>query len=322
MTMVVAAMTRDYAFMVSDRRLTYSNSGKLYTDHESKTVILNDQFVLAYTGLGDLGGMPTHRWVASALSSQPPEKWLQGLAEEATKAIRRVHLPRSMRAHTFLLVGYAWSPKGQRQLVPVSFIISNCHSSDCGRLATPRDTFIVAPLPLANLRSVVFFVGSGRIQRARRLLLQRTIRRYLRANPERPQTALAMLASEVLAVAERDSLAMAKLGRDSRVGRNLLATSFPRKAYGKPASVAIQPSSADWEKEITSVYVGDDARFVTYGPTVVYPGLEIADMRVSHDPTGHPPEPIRGFSLSRQRLNTRWQAAKRRGSDRPDLDGG
>ena len=65
MTLVVAALTRKFVVLAADRRLTLN--GVPIEDNANKLVVLDDSFVVGYTGQAEIAGERTHLWLAERL---------------------------------------------------------------------------------------------------------------------------------------------------------------------------------------------------------------------------------------------------------------
>jgi hypothetical protein len=105
--MILAAMTDNHVFVVSDRQTTNALTGKVLRSNENKAVILNHEYVLTYTGFSNLEGLPTDAWVANVLAGQPVEAWLKTLLNRVGPAVRSVRVKPQLQRHAFLLTGYA-----------------------------------------------------------------------------------------------------------------------------------------------------------------------------------------------------------------------
>lgn len=70
MTLIITALKEDNIIQVSDRRLT--RNGKLYDDSANKIICVScadASFSIAYTGLGEIHGCRTDKWVFEYLLS-------------------------------------------------------------------------------------------------------------------------------------------------------------------------------------------------------------------------------------------------------------
>ena len=282
MTMVVSAMTDDHVFFASDRRTTYSETREIANPAENKAVILNSEFVLTYTGLSDLDGIPTDAWVTDLLAKEPVENWLLALLNRTGPAVRRVRARPDVKRHAFLLTGYAKMPSGRRPYRPVGFIISNCHRPDGTTMRLPELAFSLSILRLGNTKVRIDTVGRELLL-GRRMALEKEIRRQLRATPHKPQRVLDILCAEIRQVASRDK----------GVGSDLMAVSFPMAAVHSPLNGVIIPHKENWQEQLIAYYSAPDSPIVSYGPSLVQPGFQLLGPSVSNDPQNHPAVPHR-----------------------------
>jgi hypothetical protein len=67
MTQIIAALTPDYVLLASDRQLTAvhgAHKGQRVHDDTCKLVSVCNIFGIGYTGWAEVGGKPTHEWIA------------------------------------------------------------------------------------------------------------------------------------------------------------------------------------------------------------------------------------------------------------------
>jgi hypothetical protein len=270
MTMVLAAMTDNHVFVVSDRRATSGRTGKVMSSTENKAAVLHGEMVLTYTGFCDLDGVPTDAWVAKVLANEPVENWIRTLLNQVGPAVRRVRVAPDKQRHTFLLTGYAKTLKGHRPFRPVGYLISNSYGPDGRLLRNPEEKFSLSILPLGNWKVRVDSIGRVLSDRRRRALEQ-AVRTQLRATPDKPRRVLDILSREIRDVAQGDA----------GVGQDLMAISFPIAAVGSALNLAIDPTCANWQQELVALYEGIDSTAVSYGPADIRPNMQIFGMSVS-----------------------------------------
>jgi hypothetical protein len=277
MTMVLAAMTDDHVFVVSDRRMTNARTGSLMSSTENKAVVLNGEMILTYTGFCDLDGLPTDAWVADVLANAPVETWLRILLNRVGPAVRRIRVRPELQRHAFLLTGYDKTNKVRRPFRPVGFLISNFHGPDGRVLRKPESKFWLSILRLGNWKVRVDSIGRE-LPDPVRAAIEKAIRVQMRATPDRPQRVLDILGGIIRKVAERDA----------GVGHDLMAVSFPLRAIGSGMGAVSDPTAADWREQLVALYAGMDSGSVIYAPAFVRPGLQVLGMSVSNDPTNSP----------------------------------
>lgn len=283
--MVLSAMTDEHVFVVSDRRMTNGLTRSIMSSTENKAIILNGEMVLAYTGLCNLDGIPTDVWVAELLAKEPVENWLIALMNHTGVAVRRTRLRPDLQRHAFLLTGYGKTPRGRRNYRPLGYLISNYHRTDGSTMRVPEQ-FSLSTFRLGNEKARVDSVGRD-LPTPRRIALEREIRTQLRATPNRPERILDILGAEIRRVASKDS----------GVGSDLMAVSFPETAIHSPANGVIYPQDANWREELITFYSGADSPMVSYGPAIVQPGFQSLGVSISNDPQNHPVELHRLFKM-------------------------
>ena len=68
MTMLLACLTDELVYQVSDRRLTDVASSNVVVDDESnKAVVVDGRMVFTYTGLAKIGSERTDLWLARVI---------------------------------------------------------------------------------------------------------------------------------------------------------------------------------------------------------------------------------------------------------------
>ena len=141
MTLAITVATHNFIAQASDRRLTDSKTGELFTDHANKAVVLDCQdgiLSFAYTGLGFIGDIQadgfgqlrTDDWLAEVLSrngaaGMRADEAITMLAEEAGQEVAKMKLASSYKRTSFYVAGW---PK-VAALVPGIWWISNFESS-------------------------------------------------------------------------------------------------------------------------------------------------------------------------------------------------
>lgn len=268
--MILAAMTDNHIFVVSDRRATSGGTCKLMSSTENKAMVLNGEMILTYTGFCDLDGLPTDAWVAKILADEPVERWIQVLLNRVGPAVRRIRVAPAEQRHAFLLTGYLKTPKGRRSFRPFSFLISNFHGPDGRVLSIPEEKFYLSILRLGNWKIRVDSIGRE-LSTQKRLALEHAVRTQLRATPDKPRRVLDILSKEVRDLAQSDA----------GVGQDLTEISFPITAVGSALTLAIDPTYAKWNRELVALYTGIDSPAVSYGPGDIRPNMQIFGLSVS-----------------------------------------
>ncbi len=129
MTLIIGAVNRRHAVLVSDRRLSFD--GQILEDESNKaaTLVCRDaRLAIAFTGLARFGSFSTRQWLLEALSeaAEPDCKvgpMLDRLAKLATTTFARFSIP--SRFLTVFCAGYIYDDAGPRGLMA---LVSNFES--------------------------------------------------------------------------------------------------------------------------------------------------------------------------------------------------
>jgi hypothetical protein len=136
MTLIITVVTPNKVIQASDRRLT-NRDGSLYDDEANKAVCVSCKdahFAIAYTGIGEIAGRRTDRWLVDYLTSIKAYQMdvpsvSNALKNEATACFKSVHIET-----TFVLAGY-------RCEMPFVALISNFESHEPASAGEARDNF-------------------------------------------------------------------------------------------------------------------------------------------------------------------------------------
>lgn len=139
MTLIVGVVTEKFAFLVSDRRITWFDDRAEpvgFEDSENKAILLNGNFLMGYTGFARLGhsdsrpdGIETDFWTAEVLAHSQPEKYFVDLRDAISKEVSRIAVAPHLKGHAFLAVGYS-SIDGR--IVPTYATVSNALAEGYG----------------------------------------------------------------------------------------------------------------------------------------------------------------------------------------------
>jgi hypothetical protein len=140
-TLVLTCLTPEYVVQVSDKRVTRISDGAVVDDLRNKGTMYCAQMGFGYTGLAEIEGFPTDRWLAQALASQPTlETAVQGIVGLADTAFASVPLQPTLKRHAFVGAGFCRPTQGAA-LRACQITISNFLSSDGEWLSEARPTF-------------------------------------------------------------------------------------------------------------------------------------------------------------------------------------
>lgn len=147
MTLVLACLTKDTVFQISDRRLTsFAAPHAIIEDERNKAVVVNGRVSFAYTGLASLGTTRTDDWLARVIAEGPNEDMAQvaeRIRERATADFRRLRIQPRYKRHAFQGVGM-FRLRGETDLSPGIVTIDNAIDHENGNwLAEPLREFQV-----------------------------------------------------------------------------------------------------------------------------------------------------------------------------------
>jgi len=278
MTQVLAVLTKNYVLVASDRRLTFLKNGAPPTvahDNTCKLVSLCGVWGIAYTGLAQLDGRPTHEWIAWELAEKgcgSPYKAAQILAERATAAVRATKLTIEQ---TFLIAGWARFENGS--LLPHFVIVSNAFSADGNRKPSPGIDFVILERMLQPDELYVPHIIGQPLKPDRAQHLHRLFRKILSRDlsPRIPMRALAREISNTST-------------SNSTVGESVLAFCIPRaaaaKTYQSGASVMLA-KEPDFLSPSFCYLNPEIKESKQYGPTVTCGESAMTDIETENDPS-------------------------------------
>ena len=256
MTLILAAITRGYAVVASDRRITVSettSSGQRILsqdDSDTKTVLLDRKYSMGYAGLGrirhcDETGEVRFRqrmeaWLLDALSGAGETgDYFQILAERCGELFSR---QKFVFPHMFLAAGYA--SVGSRGATDAELVmITNSRRRP--------HTFNITHTPLGDEKFLLRHVGESlTVQQSRRL--KRALSSSVKRRPRQPLSVVDDFVSVMREVAKAS---------EGRVGETFLVTTFPRTAVPLDGAfdVWLAPSPAAYMENQISMTYGDPA---------------------------------------------------------------
>lgn len=223
MTLVLSCITPEFVVQVSDRRLTRLD-GTLYDDETNKAVLLYQNALFAYTGLGHIGSKPTNIWIADTLHRfvsvrQNPNDLSDAplfLGREATKVFQRIPGGLQLKRHDFVSVGWAAWHADPDKLQPFYMTISNALDSTGKWLSLAKREFEMRFHLLASDEPFYFAANGQSLSTAEDASIRRNLRRAL-ARGRGQSSVSRLLATLIDVVASRNKL----------VGRGLLISVLP-----------------------------------------------------------------------------------------------
>ncbi len=273
MTLVLSCTTRDYVIQVSDRRLVcqVGNRVDVQEDNANKVTLFNQRIAFAYTGLAEIDGKRTDKWLVDVLAAAGHSSLVDAcsmIESSATDAFRRMHLPSGVKRHAFVGVGWTLSAVNN-QYRAITCTITNAQSKQGEWLSEAQGEFRTwnRILPESNLFQLE--VTGQPIEKTTRVDLERQIKSCVGRRTS-PKPIARLLVNKVREAAVRND----------KIGQNLLVVSLPKSAipHGQFVFINAPPE----KEEMTFLYMPtgkDDG--IQYGPNLVYGGLRFQDF-VAH----------------------------------------
>ena len=144
MTLVLAYANPEFVIIAADRKIR-TKDGSFEDSKFTKSALLYNQYLASFTGLAQLGSAKhTMEWFVRTAAQVPDTIDLNHIADEATKAVRKVRADKESKRLAFLLVGH--SPAGEIAYI----LITNMHADpvnlpdgrEVKELPEARDKFI------------------------------------------------------------------------------------------------------------------------------------------------------------------------------------
>jgi hypothetical protein len=280
-TQIIAVLTNEYALVASDRRLTYATGplqGQTKDEDECKLVSLCSVNTIAYTGLAQIEGVPTHHWIAKTLAAancRDPFTASDVLEQRATNAFASI--PTKFRTQVFLITGWAQyeEPPG---LHPHFVMVTNRHDAEGRPLAQPSDTFVSLLMVLRESKPFIAHVIGQPLREERKRELSRNIGRLV-SREIGPKETLRLLVDEIVNTSMSD--------RNGSVGAKILGCCVPRRAAeeslntGQFMMIAKQPDDVF----VTFAYFEPGfSDFRQYGPTMTCGEVAATEFVGENDP--------------------------------------
>jgi len=287
MTLIISVLTKEYAALVSDRRITWRVGDviKRQEDTDIKTFMLNGQLIMGFTGLARIGDVRMERWMLDVLRGIPANEYLPTLTKEIGSAFRKYgHVGKL--PHAFLGVGYSDTyPNGQ----PLGAVITNCtvvdEASEQPEFSTTKlaGEFSLYVESLGNRRAIIRSAGHP-VRSSTMQALQHRIRVVTKGDPSNPRLAMGPLVTALRSTARLSS---------GSVGESALFSSLPHRAVPNPG-VSIG-NEVDFRTTSAALFLPGEERgldnAVMYGPACISPYISVAGIRVY---AGTPSTPLGG----------------------------
>ncbi len=275
MTFILNFATSEHVFQVSDRKLTFFPSGKIYDEESNKAVMVNGRMAFAYTGLGKIGRESTDNWLVKKIASITDDNLgavAEKIRQEATKDFARLSTPnRNMLKHAF--VGVGWTIyNGETELSPILLTIDNALNKSGEWSANISKEFKTTLNGWGNSKD--FCIGSAGVSVSP--AEKKTIWRHLSRIVKRGELQLAILRGMVdacLWIADRHT---------PWVGKSLMALCIPKKAVLNTMKTGRTIMLLGGSEETTSFFYipKDGKRAINFGPHFVSRGNAYINLEV------------------------------------------
>ena len=279
MTLLIATLTEHYVALVSDRRTTWSDRGKItrQEDTDTKTFNLYGQFLMGFTGLARIDGWRIERWAIEIFRGVTADQYFNVLIREISATFDRLNIS-GKQAYAFLAVGYASLEPGGR-VQPLCITISNSlDENGIFSYAALKHEFQMHVEALGNRRQLIRSVGHPMRDATSRALAHR-IRVVTKGDAYNPA-----LSMGPLVMALRDTARVS----NNTVGKAALFASLPRSTV---PSLGVTAGEFDYRRMAASLFIPEDARGVSdgtvYMPAIINPQMTVTGIRIR--PGIHPP---------------------------------
>ena len=179
MTQIISVVTKEYALLASDRKLTIAEGpkiGQIVDDDTCKLVSLCNTCGIGYSGLAHIEGIPTHEWIAKTLAAancRDPGLASRILAENASRALSKVRSDFRRLDIPNCGLGELRDLPGLRSHFCT---ITNCLDESYRPLATPRESFQCRAHALPDNEEIRWFSIGQPLRKERGQLLDRNLR--------------------------------------------------------------------------------------------------------------------------------------------------
>jgi hypothetical protein len=299
MTQIISVITREYALLVSDRRLTFAEGpkqGQLFDDGTCKLVSLCNICGIGYSGLAHIEGSPTHEWIAKTLASANCRDAATAstiLTEQSTRAFSSVRP--SIRRQMFLMAGWAFfdKPPGLRSHFCT---ITNTLDESGQVLSVPRDLFDRRIRALRDDEEFLWTSVGQPLGQDRGQRLCRNLRRLV-VREIGPKEALRLLIEEIIHTSIQEKC--------SAVGSKILGFCIPKRSVelqlqtGSSSMLAMLPN----ENSVAFTYFEPSYNeLLQYGPTFICGEFAATDVQTENDPSrDYQSSQMRFLSLPKQK---------------------
>lgn len=286
MTLILSLATPAFAVQVSDRLVTYVETGATKNSNANKMVLFCNRVAFGYTGLAEIEGVATDAWLLKVLGEGAERDLgatLKHVADRADIAVGSLLRRGAKRDHCRLaFVGVGWTRRaGDATFLPIICRVSNFHREAARGLPETLDQFSIRHVIHDPPRTPPWgWLETGTGLSAEEVNpLHRMMMRCASKNVG-PGSVIRLFADGIRAVARRNST----------VGADLLAAMIPKSAAGADSMMLMSgdgsfgaflgtgppgpPLLQKSGEAIQFLYLpADGKRDVQYGPSVVCPGM-------------------------------------------------
>lgn len=273
MTLVLACLTRDVAYQISDRRLTSLAPPYAPIDDEAnKVVVVSGRVAFSYAGLAQIGTASsderTDFWLTRVISSGPTDDMAQ-VAERirvaATEAFAKLTCPAAVKRHAFQGVGW-FRLKGESAFTPGIITIDNAVDHQTGTwLPEAKDEFmIVTQFPTRLPGSCILnSVGKSLNPHEKRAVV-RFVRKCVKHRSSTPSVVGSSLVTSLQWLSSRYE-------PDSPIGKGLMLVSLPRRSveHSETSGHVLLLASTPSKTNQTFLYVSATGSVTYFGPHFV-----------------------------------------------------
>ncbi len=271
MTLILSCATHDYLVQVSDRRLTYINTGEIADDNANKIVLFCHRMAFAYTGIATIDTLRTDEWLSNVLSTYDGTSLsdaCSGIVSSATDTFKSISLNNKKKCHAFVGVGWTLI-SSDNKIRPIICTISNAQNEQGEWFPHSEEEFKLRYSILTDSELFQFESTGQRVDQQTFDDLKLQIKKCVIKNTG-PEPITRILIGGIRKVATTNHT----------VGQNLLAVSLPKSALRTKNIMFL--SSHPNKDEMTFLYYPDGKNDgVQYGPNFACKGWGVTNFKVT-----------------------------------------
>jgi len=271
MTLILSLATRDYIVQVSDRRLTIGSGtrvGKVVDDDSNKATLFCSRMSFAYTGLADVDGKRTDKWMVDVLSKVKNDSLSDACHELVSAANAAFANIRNKKIKRQAFVGIGWTRSGPHEpFKPIICNVTNALNDELEWLPEANDSFRLQ-CRILEADEPYLFVATG--QRLPRNINRELERNFSKISKRRigPLAIGRVLAETIWKISSQNST----------VGSRLLLVNLPKVAVEQPTGMVL--AKMPDENTISFMYFSPENKDgVIYGPNYVCGGSAMTNFR-------------------------------------------